>query len=410
VAALANVLLVVAACTSSAATPSPGGTSAPTVSAAATGAAVESPAGAASTAPAKASVAPSVAHAASASPAPSSAIALASLHVFVSPLIHLIRGQWLLYNDDVRVVKADGTGARKLADGYPIAWSHDGSKVYYQARVTDPAHCEPVLKSASIDTSAVTTIVTMHPGDEDFTWSPDDTKIAFFREVNTPECGWQNQPDPRVSLMVMNADGTGLRTVISILPQYGPIYWSPDSAYLYVWRVDWRDGSDAVPGPIIKVRVSDGSTSTVMSSRLYGDFAVSPDGTKIAATVWRPGEAGDYLYLANTSGAGLHDASDGSSFYTGLVWSRGSNALAALREPHDTHGFGPAYLVVVNPWTATAHDTYGTMPANGDQHPSWGPSDTHLVCNAHGITVLNADGTAPHSFVATNWDTVRWQP
>jgi hypothetical protein len=323
------------------------------------------------------------------------------------------RGTYLLYSG-VRVIRSDGSGARSLADGWYIAWSHDGSHVYY-AVSRSIEHCEPELHSIPIDGGPATTIgAALKPLDEGFTWSPDDRQIAFFRYLDNPQCNWQDNPDARVALMVMNSDGSSQRIVLPELPQSGPLYWSPNGDQLYVWQGYWGTGwGDEVPGPIIRVRVADGSITRVSPSRVYGYFALSPDGSKLAATSWGD-DTSNHLWVSNADGTGEREIGARSSIYLRPVWSRDSHALAVLRAPGDTHGYGPAFLAVARPYTSTPVDIYSGVPANGGQKATWGPGDTKVACPArgpgYGIAVMPTDGHAPLTIAAGNNGTALWQP
>ena len=122
-------------------------------------------------------------------------------------------------NSDVWTIKADGKDERQLTaskafDGDP-AWSPDGEKIVFTS-TRDDGDYEIYVMNA--DGSGQKRLTRSAGIDENPTWSPDGKRIAF-----------DSIRDGNLEIYVMNADGTGVRRVtehpaLDALPS-----WSQDS-------------------------------------------------------------------------------------------------------------------------------------------------------------------------------------
>jgi len=140
-------------------------------------------------------------------------------------------------------VRKDGRGLRRVTrpDGRHSHWdaavSPDGRRVAF----TDEAGCESGASSFAlrvVDASGRrTSDLARLPGNaysysdadhEDPTWSPDGSRIAFYRS---------NQRNPGVH--IANQDGSGMRRVTPQLMDAASPAWSPDDAWIaFVGRGD----------------------------------------------------------------------------------------------------------------------------------------------------------------------------
>jgi len=102
---------------------------------------------------------------------------------------------------DIYVIKADGSGLRRLTDGMDPAWSPDGKKVAF-ARWRDPRGIYVIDEDGSNETLLFGWSQAKAPA-----WSPDSRHIAFFTDRNGK---WE--------LYVMNADGSNQRPVFEPAP------------------------------------------------------------------------------------------------------------------------------------------------------------------------------------------------
>jgi Tol biopolymer transport system component len=233
--------------------------------------------------------------------------------------------------------------------------------------------------------------------------------------------GKVSQVDPTAmqqDLMVMNSDGTNLRTLATAEGSIGPISWTPDGKTL-VWA---RWGPANVWGPLALVDVASGKITDITSSKLqFGVVSVSADGSKIAYSVSDPNSADVYshAFVADLDGTqqvslGVVGSSDGDP-----VWSPAGNRLALVR----TSGTGAGgRLVVVQPAQKAVSDVYG--PVFQVDAPwasvSWSSDGGKIAClgaadaasgSSTGIVVVGADGTQAKALAGTAGATqVYWQP
>jgi Tol biopolymer transport system component len=326
-------------------------------------------------------------------------------------------------NGEAAVVGADGSGRRDVAQAVQASWSHDGTAIHV---VTEDANCVPHLSDYPAAGGAATpSAVQFKAGDYYFRWSPDDSQVVFFRRTHglaADLCkGTATQVDPTAmqqDLMVMNADGTNLRTLATGEGSIGPIAWTPDGKTL-VWA---RWGQANALGPLTLVDVASGKITAITSSSLqFGVPAVSPDGSQLAYSVTDPNSTSMFsnAFVANLDGTqqvnlGVVGSSDGDP-----IWSPDGKSLALIRTSGSTVERG---LVVVKPATKAATDVYGPVfqvdaPWSG---VSWSPDGSKIAClgssdpssaSSSGVVVVGADGTNPTPLAGTVGATqVFWQP
>lgn len=123
--------------------------------------------------------------------------------------------------DELWIVDADGTDLHQLTDALAgsmfAQWSPDGSRLLFSGSQTagsETAMADPGLWTINADGTGLAPII-YGTGDryEDSDWSPDGSRIVYF----DPSTG---------SLRVMNADGSGITTLLS--NHAGNNYTGPD--------------------------------------------------------------------------------------------------------------------------------------------------------------------------------------
>jgi Tol biopolymer transport system component len=119
---------------------------------------------------------------------------------------------------DVYVMRADGTGTRRLTssrstDSHPT-WSPDGSKIAFSRDAAD-------IYVMNADGSGVRKITAVSASESEPSWSPDGKWIAYVRRAPGTEA---------LEVWMMRPDGSGKRRLVSLGERSINPAWSPDSA------------------------------------------------------------------------------------------------------------------------------------------------------------------------------------
>ena len=141
-------------------------------------------------------------------------------------------------NAEIYVVNADGSGLRNLtnnpsSDNRP-AWSPDGTKIDFLS-LRDGNQEIYVINA---DGSGLQRLTTNPDSDLNPAWSPDGSKIAYILSVG---CGYRCFPHRYI--LVVNADGTGVRQLTNTGRDFSPV-WSPDGTKIAF--VSARDGNSEI--------------------------------------------------------------------------------------------------------------------------------------------------------------------
>jgi Tol biopolymer transport system component len=102
------------------------------------------------------------------------------------------------WKSEVWVMNADGSSQRRLARGFPSAWSPDGQKIAFR---TEPANRSEIYVM-NADGSGKRNLTRNPANDGSPSWSPDGRRIAFV-----------SNRDGRPEAHVMNADGSSQRSL-----------------------------------------------------------------------------------------------------------------------------------------------------------------------------------------------------
>ena len=182
----------------------------------------------------------------------------------------------------LHVVNADGTGLRRLTN-YPAydftpVWTPDGRTLRYGRNVVN------------VDGSPSRRLPRFLP--KAGAWSPDGTRVAWVQVCHGgPSCRTSAARE-RNQLLVMNADGSGVRSLARRIAWTVPL-WSPDGRRLAFRRM--RDGNPELYS--VNAR-GGGLTRLTRHAARERWFSWSPDGTKLAfVRNWE-------VYVVNADGSG----------------------------------------------------------------------------------------------------------
>jgi Tol biopolymer transport system component len=268
---------------------------------------------------------------------------------------------------EIWIVDADGSDARRLVRGTTPSWSHDGRTLVYErwsglqsdiARI-DVRNPDPYL-------------LTRTDADEhNPKWSPSDSEIAFISERSTRDFPGQ--------LFVIRPDGSGQRRLTT--KTVVEFAWSPSGRELafatccaderlYVIR---RDGS----------RLRDLGPAAVEESLSW-----SPSGDKLAHS--GPAELGRFVYVTTANGGevgGSRRSTSGDPWSVEVEpeWSPDGRLIAFARIC--CHGTGPG-IYVISPDGSSRRRL--TKSGSG---PDWSPDGQRIAFADGEIYVARPDGS-----------------
>ncbi|MBV9925744.1 MAG: PD40 domain-containing protein [Acidobacteria bacterium] len=225
----------------------------------------------------------------------------------------------------------------------------------------------------------------------DAAWSPDGRTLAFV----------SNRGGGSFAIYLMSADGANVRRLTDSAEDEGTPAWSPDGAKIAFARGLVGCIPEATcPGPDLYVIDADGKNEKRLTEGRVGDSSPSwsPDGTKIAFSSLRDGNA--EVYVMNPDGTGqVNVTKDAQSYDYGPAWSPDGAKIAFTS---DRAGRFDIYVM-------NADGTGRTNLTNNTtneiiEHPAWSPDGTRIVFARYllinggqgenrDLFVMNADGS-----------------
>lgn len=236
--------------------------------------------------------------------------------------------QYAGYERDICTAKIDGSGFTNLTNTplkieHSFTWSPSGEWLAFVSDQCPPRGCGKGemgpnrVSSATFkvraDGSSLTRLIPDRPdtylSDEELTWSPDGTRIAFVRYVDPPigQYVWS-------AIFTMRPDGSGLSRLTKVYGyERGPA-WSPDGAQLV--HSYYAPGDGGWVGGLRKIR-ADGTNEVHLSEHHRdADPLWAPNGKRIA-----------FDHVTFPPGEGTH-----SNIYT--MKPDGSDKRLVVRDPY----------------------------------------------------------------------------
>ncbi len=255
-------------------------------------------------------------------------------------------------NGSIYLINPDGTGATRLtdspSDGEP-AWSRDGTRLAF-TRTGD-------IYALNADGSGLTRLTTnTGPATSNVSpaWSPDGTRIAFS--------SWRSGNQ---EIYVMNADGTGV-TRLTNDPGYDlEPAWSPDGASIAFTS---RPPVGAGQPSVIRVMNADGSGVRTIRSDVTAP-AWSPDGTRITYL------SGGSIWVMNADGADATRLIGGSYLGSGRpAWSPDGRELAFSSVIPDGTNNRELYVMNADGSGLVRLTVDSRINVSTDYAPAWSPA------------------------------------
>lgn len=284
----------------------------------------------------------------------------------------------------VYTVDPPGGAPTLVHDGFFPSFSPDGTRLVlaswapdagaYKIWVTNPDGSNPL---------AIGTTESPHP----FVWSPDGTRVAF--DSGTVQSGF--------SIVVLEADGSGPKTLSLDASLDAPPSWSPDGSALAFTTTNDSD---------LAIAKADGSGRTLLVQDSTRDVAPSwsPDGSEIA--FFRGSFGQFFLYVIRPDGSGLHQLSQiPADPSVPPAWSPdGKHLLWGSNDPVGYTRWGPYYrndVYVVGVDGVGERRLTDSPFLDAGSYPVWAPDGRRvafLSSRGYGnpnrrLFVMNADGT-----------------
>lgn len=317
-------------------------------------------------------------------------------------------------NGEIWVIGADGTGARKIANGVEASWSHDGKTIHV---VSADENCLPSITDYPVDGGSGRPVgASLKPGDNSFSWSPDDSQVVYYRWVNWlgALCPWgdgaiigADDDTYAQAVRTMSASGANERQLVAKMPGRAYLFsWAPDGSSVIIDATDLERTSS-----LQRVDMATGTmTQLGTSTKLRDSLTVSPDTTKIAYAVGIGDPAIFHLHTANIDGTADRDLGVIGRNYVGdIEWSPAGNLVGVNVYDNDLAGV----VIIVPPAGGAVTTVYSDADVSGG-FLAWSADGSRLVAVSDTdsmLVVVGADGSGARVLPGTDGAYgASWQP
>ena len=256
-----------------------------------------------------------------------------------------------------------------------LAFSPDGEYLYFRRRDLDSPGFGALYQVPALGGTPRKILFDIDSG---VSFSPDGRQIAFMRGIPSI------QPDPGVALMLAGADGTGERRLafkgwrngfdLTVAPS-----WSPDGQRIaaMVFGPGEEGGAE-----IAEFSVSDGKEARIGTKRWGSIVALNwlPDRSGIVLIGSEEGESVRQIWFAAYPGGEARRITNDLSQYIGISLSADARSLATVQ-----------VTVATDLWVAPADDPAAAMPITSGEGNGYLP----------GVVLSTAAGYSPGGIAAT---------
>jgi Tol biopolymer transport system component len=229
---------------------------------------------------------------------------------------------------NIWVINADGTGEEKITDAVNSEefqgalhawWSPDGKQMVFQCNYHSAHENICTMNSDGSQIKRLTDGRNFDPA-----WSPDGKYIVYY-----------SQDGPEEDIMVMKADGSGIKNLTQHASSNVNPVWSPDSRQIAF--ISDRDKNDSMFWNLYIMNLN-GSGLTRLTNDQWTNattLAWSPDGKQVAFSSYRARDDGaSEIYVMNIDGSGVTRLTN--SPYADMLasWSPDGTRLAFVTERH----------------------------------------------------------------------------
>ncbi len=281
-------------------------------------------------------------------------------------------------NAQILSMNADGSDQTQLAvinSNFSPAYSPDGTKIAFfrKEKFTSGLF---VMDAYGNNQTKIANVIS--PLDRPV-WSPDGTRILFNDLVQS-----------KYEIFLVPADGSTPQIPLSqnTADDYYPS-WSPDGSKIVF-------SSNRTTYRAIFVMNADGSNQRQLTNTYDYFPRWSPDGTKIVFVSVGPSSYD--IFVMNPDGSGLTRLTTDSEADWNPVWSPDGTRIAFERGPH-------IYVMNAN----GSGQTNITTPGGTDWNPHWSPDGTKILFKSfrdetEGIWIMNANGSGVLQLTSNGFD------